>query len=263
MLSIERVSLRFSFVALAAAFALTAAPALAGPPYQTDDPDPTDYRHFEMYIFTTYENDIAPVRRVGANLPSLEVNYGLMPNVQFSVDVPFAESRPAGGPVALGYDDTTVGVKVRFLQEGPGTPQVSFYPSVEIPTGNPSAAIGSAQPKTFFPLWGQKTNGSWTYFGGGGVWHNPGVDNRDYTFTGFAATDQVHAGLSLGAEVYHQTADTVTDFGSTSFGLGFVQNRGDHHAILASFGRAFGRSPSFYGYAAYEMYLGPQGTPGL
>ena len=111
VLSIDRVPLPLAVLILAVVLELTAAPALAGPPYQTDDPDPTDYRHFEMYIFTTYENDVAPSRQVGANLPSLEVNYGLMPNVQFSVDIPFAESRPAGGPVALGYDDMTVGVK--------------------------------------------------------------------------------------------------------------------------------------------------------
>ena len=243
--------------------AVRALPAVAGPPYQTDDPDPTDYRHYEIYLFVTDENDVAPTRSATANLPSLEVNYGLMPNVQFSVDLPFTEFRAAGGPIALGYDDTTVGLKVRFIQEGAGRPQVAFYPEVLFPTGNPTAGIGTAYPKTFLPLWGQKTNGSWTYFGGGGVWHNPGLDNRDYSFTGFAATDQVRDGTSLGAELYHQTPQTIGGFASTSFGLGFIQNRGDHHAILASFGRAFGRTPSFYGYAAYEMYLGPKGTPGL
>jgi hypothetical protein len=244
------------------ALGLGTAPALAGPPYQTDDPDPTDYRHYEIYVFATDENDVAPTRVTTANLPSLEVNYGLMPNVQFSVDLPFGASRSAGGPLALAYDDTSVGLKVRFLQEAPGRPQVAFYPSIELPTGDPAAGIGSALPKTFLPLWGQKTNGSWTYFGGGGVWHNPGIGNRDYTFTGFAATDAVRPGTSLGVEVYHQTPDTRADFASTSFGLGFVQARGEHHAILASFGRALGRSPSFYGYAAYALYLGPPGAAG-
>ena len=27
-------------------------PAVAGPPYLTDDPEPTDYKHFEIYAFT-------------------------------------------------------------------------------------------------------------------------------------------------------------------------------------------------------------------
>jgi hypothetical protein len=35
-------------------------PALAGPPYVSDDPEPTDYRHFEIY---TFSNGSAPRRR--------------------------------------------------------------------------------------------------------------------------------------------------------------------------------------------------------
>jgi hypothetical protein len=27
-------------------------PAMAGPPYVSDDPEPTDYRHFEIYTFS-------------------------------------------------------------------------------------------------------------------------------------------------------------------------------------------------------------------
>jgi hypothetical protein len=250
-------------LALALAFGALRATAAAGPPYQTDDPQPTDYRHYEIYVFSTYENDVAPVHTTITNPPSAEINYGLMPNVQFSVDLPLGVVQPAGGRAVFGYADTSIGLKIRFVQEGAGRPQVAFYPSVLLPSGDAAAGLGSALPKTFLPLWGQKTNGSWTYFGGGGVWHNPGVGNRDYTFTGFAATDQIRDGTSVGAEIYHQSADTVFDAASTSFGFGFVQNRGEHHAILASVGRSFGRTPSLYAYAAYEIYLGPEGTPGL
>ena len=31
--------------------ALLAQPAVAGPPYISDDPEPTDYQHFEIYMF--------------------------------------------------------------------------------------------------------------------------------------------------------------------------------------------------------------------
>jgi hypothetical protein len=31
--------------------ALLAEPAVAGPPYISDDPEPTDYQHFEIYTF--------------------------------------------------------------------------------------------------------------------------------------------------------------------------------------------------------------------
>ncbi len=31
---------------------LLATPAIAGPPYVSDDPEPTDYGHYEIYLFT-------------------------------------------------------------------------------------------------------------------------------------------------------------------------------------------------------------------
>jgi hypothetical protein len=31
--------------------ALWTSPGFAGPPYVTDDPEPTDYQHFEIYTF--------------------------------------------------------------------------------------------------------------------------------------------------------------------------------------------------------------------
>jgi len=254
-----------------------AAPALAGPPYQTDDPEPTEYRHYEIYVFTTYANDVgagAP-NAVSGNLPSLEVNYGLMPNVQFSLTFPFVATQsgayaPAGSGRAgsmssppfvapmsrAGYGDTEIALKVRFVQEGAGRPQLAFYPAVDLPTAG--GALGSGLPRTFLPLWAQKTNGAWTYFGGGGVWHNPGLGNRDYTFSGIAATRELRDGLSVGGEIYHQTADTIGGTASTGVGLGFEQRRGEHHAVLASFGRGLAGTNAFYGYAAYQLYLGPR-----
>jgi len=231
------------------------AAALAGPPYQTDDPEPTPYRHYEIYVFDTYGNDVD--RGISENLPSLEINYGLMPNVQFSLTFPFEASRMPGAPMYAGYGDTEVALKVRFVQEGAGRPQVSFYPAVILPTA--SAGLGNGLPKVFLPLWAQKTNGSWTYFGGGGVYHNPGLGNRDYSFTGIAATHQVHDGLEIGGELYHTSPDTIGGRASTAFGVGFVAERGEHHALLASFGRDISGPNTFYGYAAYELYLGPKG----
>jgi hypothetical protein len=235
------------------------APAFAGPPYQTDDPDPTAYRHYEIYVFGSYDADAS--HAVNAQLPSLEVNYGLMPNVQFSVSVPFAGASAPGTPFTAGVGDAEIGAKVRFVQEGSGRPQVAFYPSVELPTGSAAAGLGNGLPRVFLPLWLQKTNGAWTYFGGGGVWHNPGPGNRDYTFTGLAATRSVRDGLAIGAELYRQSASTTGGAGETGSGIGIVVERGSGHAILASIGRDLSGSTTLHAYAAYEMYLGPKGAP--
>ncbi|HEY6236841.1 MAG TPA: transporter [Candidatus Elarobacter sp.] len=244
--------------AVCCALACTASPAMAGPPYQTDDPDPTAYRHYEIYILGTYGNE--PGRGVSGSLPSAEINYGLMPNVQFSVTLPFVATQDAHAPIRLGYGDTEVALKIRFVQEHPGCPQVAFYPGVVFPTGNAAAGLGTGLPKTFLPLWAQKTNGSWTFFGGGGFWHNPGAGNRDYTFTGAAATHQVRDGLAIGGELYRQTADTVGGVASTSVAFGVTSQRGEHHALLASVGRTLTGANAFNVYAAYELYLGPRET---
>jgi hypothetical protein len=118
-------------------WAAATAPAFAGPPYQTDDPEPTAYRHYEIYVFGSYDADTS--HAVNAQLPSLEVNYGLMPNVQFSVSLPYAGASAPGTPFTTGVGDAEVGLKIRFVWEGNGWPQVAFYPSVELPTGSVAA----------------------------------------------------------------------------------------------------------------------------
>ena len=64
-----------------------AAPAHAGPPYLTDDPEPPPYGHYELVFFTMgLETDgIA----AGA-LPAMEFNYGGFPNTQLHVMLPLA-----------------------------------------------------------------------------------------------------------------------------------------------------------------------------
>ena len=66
---------------IALATVLLARPALAGPPYVSDDPEPTDYKHFEIYTFsngTATRGDIA-----GAS--GIDFNYGAAPDLQLTV----------------------------------------------------------------------------------------------------------------------------------------------------------------------------------
>lgn len=43
-------------ISLIALFALVR-PALAGPPYFSDDPEPTDYKHIEIYLFRQWDSN--------------------------------------------------------------------------------------------------------------------------------------------------------------------------------------------------------------
>jgi hypothetical protein len=78
-------------------------PASAGPPYVTDDPEPVELRHWELYLASQSFHD-----RDGwtGTAPHIEVNYGAVPDVQLHVIAPLAYAAPAQGKASLGYGDT-------------------------------------------------------------------------------------------------------------------------------------------------------------
>ena len=79
----------FIFVSLA----LLARPALAGPPYISDDPEPTDYGHFEIYGFTTG----TATRDNTTGQAGIDFNYGALPDLQVTVVLPMGFVQPADG----------------------------------------------------------------------------------------------------------------------------------------------------------------------
>jgi hypothetical protein len=80
----------------------------------------------------------------GDTLPGWEFNYGLIPNGQFHIVAPVAFDQPAGGPTMLGYGDTELGFKYRFIEEDKNgvQPQVGIFPlldwAIPIPSRNSS-----------------------------------------------------------------------------------------------------------------------------
>ena len=82
-----------------AALLFAPATALAGPPFQTDDPEPIDYRHFEFYTFANSDGTSIETDTEG---PALEFNWGALPNVHLHVIVPVASALPAIGARTYG-----------------------------------------------------------------------------------------------------------------------------------------------------------------
>ncbi|HTU32685.1 MAG TPA: hypothetical protein VMF66_02660, partial [Candidatus Acidoferrum sp.] len=50
-----------------------------GPPYQTDDPVPVDFGHYEFYIFGTADGTPVEMDTTG---PAVEFNWGALPRIQ-------------------------------------------------------------------------------------------------------------------------------------------------------------------------------------
>src|SRR5262249_36577758 len=99
-ISVTTSTPRMSLLALL----LSSSPAPAGPPFITDDPEPTDYRHWELYIFS--QGTHATGGPSGVVPPSCDCNYGGLPNVQLHFQPGMAIGRPEGKALQWGPGDT-------------------------------------------------------------------------------------------------------------------------------------------------------------
>jgi hypothetical protein len=241
---------RLLLCCLALAAAALPLRALAGPPFDTDDPDPTEYRNYEIYAGMTTHRDTATST---SELAFLEINYGLMPNVQFSVHAGTVEDTSFQQPNTYGMEDFQMGLKTRFIQESAYSPQVSIYPQVTFASG----ATGTTQGHgTFFlPIWAQKTMGKVTVFGGGGwEFDRDSTGNGDWQ-AGLAATYPLTADDTIGMEVTRTTPHD--DYSQSDIGVGYIHSLGKLHALLFSIGHSYGQQPHYRGYLAYGWFLGP------
>jgi len=241
---------------LVAGLLVLATPALrAGPPFTTDDPVPVDYRNGEFYIAAWHTRTADGWS--GAE-PAIELNYGIITNVQLHLIAPLAYDAPDHGAAHYGYGDTELGVKFRFLPETTWLPQAAVFPLAEAPTGNRSDGLGSGQWQAFLPLWLQKSFGDWTVYGGGGYWINPGTGNQNWGYVGTVLQYQVRDNLLVGGEIYHHTAPVAGGRADTAFNLGVVYDFSNHHHLLFSAGRSIDGPTDFQVYAAWQFTFGPE-----
>jgi len=245
--------------------------ANAGPPFITDDPEPVELHHWEVYIFSlytrTHHDDFAQV-------PAVEVNYGPLENVQLHVIAPLTISESDAEPAHYGYGDTELGLKYRFIQESDWLPQVGTFPLVEVPTGDSGRGLGNGQTQIFVPVWLQKSFGKdkeWTSFGGGGLWYNPGPDHRNFWRLGWELQRDFGEHFTFGGEVYHETpsaqfpnsaslpgslptiAAPAGAHGHTAFNLGGYINFDEHHHLLFSAGRDIDGPIRFASYLGFQF----------
>ncbi len=174
---------------------------VAGPPFRTDDPIPVPFQHGELYLFSTAVFDAGGASGIG---PAVEFNYGILPNTQFHLILPMAFSALKGEASHIGYGDTEIGIKFRFVDQSVYMPAIATFPLVEIPTGNASIHLGNGETQIYLPIWLQKDIGKWTIYGGGGYWINPGIGNKNWGFTGLLIQYNFTDTFFLGAELFHQ-----------------------------------------------------------
>jgi hypothetical protein len=207
----------------------------AGPPFLTDDPDPVDLNHWEFYIFG--QGDRTPDANVILG-PAFEFNYGVAPDTQIHLIAPIADVSSPNAGWTSGYGDTEVGIKYRFLRETDSRPEVALFPLAELATGNSARGLGNGRTWYELPLWAQKTLGSWTLDGGGGVALNSASGQRNYGYAGLLVQRDVGKLLTLGAELFQEGAATSAGHASTIANVGGYVKFTEKFNLLLSAGRS-------------------------
>src|SRR5579859_6410913 len=96
----QLLRLRRRMLAIVAGAAMSlAGAAQAGPPFITDDPEPVELGHWEVYGFSAGANGHGDTTGLG---PSLEVNYGAAPGLQLHFIGGFAYDDQPDGHMLMG-----------------------------------------------------------------------------------------------------------------------------------------------------------------
>ena len=253
--TVRHAGTRLSILAVAAlALVCGSAARLAawGPPFQTDDPEPVPFRHWEFYLASIGFHDMG---QTFTTFPHIEVNYGAAPGLQLHMIAPFVYSKVSGAPAAYGYGDMELGAKYRFFKETAKTPEIGTFPLVEVPTGDAARGLGSGQTQVFVPIWLQKSLGHWSSYGGTGYWHNPGPGNKNWNFSGVELQRDAGKFGWLGGEVFHTTAAQVDGAASTSFNIGGQFDFSKVNHLIFSAGRNLTGPRQELWYVSYYVTL--------
>ena len=210
--------------------------AAAGPPYLSDDPEPTDPGRREIYNYV-----------IGLDSPGLageagfDINYGAARNLQLTAVLPLGlengngvlDQGFRGGPGVI-----ELAAKYKFLHQADGSllPDVSFFPRVFVPT---SERFSTGRTDLWLPVWAQKDLGPWSIFGGGGYEINPGPGQDDFWQGGVALSRTFGKRISFGAEVYGQGRSAVSGGGYTAVNFGATYKLSEHWTLMGSAGPAW------------------------
>jgi len=234
---------------LFAALVFVIGSAWAGPPYVTDDPEPTDLKQFEIYLFAM-GSDARDGTEAAAGI---DFNYGAAPDLQLTAVVPMAYENPSDASSASGIGNVELAAKYRFLHQRQIGWDVAVFPRYFLPSA--SSRVGDQHAAFLLPIWAEKNWDSWSTFGGGGCVFQSGEDLKDFCLAGWAVTHSIGSRLQLGLELVYQSADTSQGRSSTALGAGLRYDISEHYHFLASAGPTLRNAAETTHYSWYASLL--------
>jgi hypothetical protein len=216
--------------------------AQAGPPFVTDDPQPTDYQHYEVYFF----DGGTAVSAGTSSLAGIDFNYGGLPNLQLTAVIPVEFDDPVDADSAHGVGNIQLAAKYRFVRAEDTGWDIALFPRVFL--ASPSTAVGERNTSVLLPLYAEKDWERWSTFGGGGCVINHGGDATNYCTVGWVVARKLAEHLQLGAEIYYQGAEARGGKATTGVGAGLTYDLSEHFHLMGSMG------PGLQNAAASNLY---------
>jgi hypothetical protein len=174
-------------------------------PFLTDDPNVTARGKFHFESYNQFAV-LSVIARPGLSqdTTNLVLQYGLLERVEANVDIPLLllmNDRTSAN--AFGLGDLDFAVKVRLLDETPGTlwPAVAVTVALELPTGSASRGLGSG-----FTDFGVNTIYQKSLAKGTTLQANLGYQFNGNTLTGDIGIRTIGRILSSGVSVAHDVA---------------------------------------------------------
>lgn len=220
---------------LPASALIAAAPlAHAGAPFVTDDPNTLDAGHIELLLF--YQGTLNASGRVGS-APGLDIHLGLMPGLELDIIPALAFSSPPSGNTRWGYGDTSIEIKYQVVAESERVPLVSLVPQLNLPTGDAARGLGNGASQVALAIAAQKTIDAFQTYTSAGYWINNGAGNRNYWLLGWVAQYAISDAWTVGAEIFHTTAQQLGASSSTGFNVGGYYQLDARTQLMVSAGR--------------------------
>ena len=258
---------------LAGVLALAGRPdgARAGPPFQTDDPEPVDLGHYEFYVFAARDGTPLETDTTG---PGFEFNWGALPNTQLHAVFSFGGIDPSNNPQylpsgagasAYGLLDTELGVKYRFIPQSGMVPEVGVFPMIELPSGSAARGLGVGRAWYKLPLWIQKDFGPWTTYGGGGYQLVDQAGYRNFRYAGWLLQRDLGDKWTLGGELWYHGPEgdgTAQTHSATMFDFGgYYYFRKPAFQLLFSVGHTVSGQAETYAYLGLYWTWGGADAP--
>ncbi len=220
--------------------------ARAGPPFLTDDPEPVEAGHWEIYAASQW---IWSPDAASGTVPQFEVNYGAGHGIQLHAIVPIALQTERGRSTECGAGDVELGLKLRMLEESGHRPQVGVFPLLELPSGSEARGLGSGHLEAILPVWIQKSAGRWLTYGGGGIRIAP---DGSRSVAGWLLQRQMSRRTAAGAEAFF-TGPGPSQEHQLQLNAGLIVDFSPLQHLLLSAGPCFGTGDRGQAYGAYQL----------